>query len=104
LPPATDVDVDLLRLTIFDPHDEATAEAVIVVKERTRGLVEPAVRMFASSAGGAFDIELLTDLDSGNSALELPRFDGHLMIAPSGVKGVRYEYEEPAEVHAGVQG
>src|SRR5918994_1780793 len=26
------------------------------------------------------------------------------MIAPSGAKGVRHDYEEPAEVHAGVQG
>jgi hypothetical protein len=34
----------------------------------------------------------------------LPRFDGHLMIASSAAKGVRCEYEEPAEVHAGVQG
>ena len=36
--------------------------------------------------------------------VELPRFDGHLMMASSGAKGVRCEYERPAEVHSGVQG
>jgi hypothetical protein len=46
----------------------------------------------------------LSIIPESGRPLELPRFDGHLMIAPSGVKGVRYEYEEPAEVHAGVQG
>jgi transposase len=38
------------------------------------------------------------------SVLVLPTFDGHLKIAPSGAEGVRHVNEEPAEVHAGVQG
>jgi hypothetical protein len=36
--------------------------------------------------------------------MELPRWDGHLRIAPSGAEGVRHVNEEQAEVHAGVQG
>jgi hypothetical protein len=43
---------------------------VIVVKERTRGLVEPGRRMLAHSVGGAFDIELLSDLDGWDGRSE----------------------------------
>lgn len=63
LSPPADVEIDRLRLTILDAEDKAIASAVIKVRERTRGLVEPGVRMYATSVGGAFDIELLSDLD-----------------------------------------